>query len=115
MLASRVDSRDQISFGYLSSGRDVPIDGVDVLIGPMINMLICHFDVESMSGLTASEAVRAVQNRFLEGFDHQRVSLASLQHSLQQSLFNTTVSYRRAQGAGHSKHAGSLRLERVPL
>jgi len=115
VLASRVDSRDQISFGYLSSGRDVPIDGVDVLIGPMINMMICHFDVESMSGLTSSEAVQAVQNRFLEGFDHQRVSLAALQHSLQQSLFNTTISYRRAQGAGHSKHTGSLQLERIEV
>ncbi|UKZ97170.1 NRPS [Trichoderma asperellum] len=115
VLASRVDSRDQISFGYLSSGRDVPIDGVDVLIGPMINMMICHFDVESMSGLTSSEAVQAVQNRFLEGFDHQRVSLATLQHSLQQSLFNTTISYRRAQGAGHTKQAGSLQLERIEV
>lgn len=114
VLSSRVDSRDQISFGYLSSGRDVPIDGVDMLIGPMINMMICHFDVDSMSGLTSSEAVRAVQDRFLEGFDHQRVSLASLQHTLQQSrLFNTTISYRRAQGAGHSKNAGSLQLERI--
>ncbi|KAL9474318.1 hypothetical protein ACSS6W_008698 [Trichoderma asperelloides] len=115
VLSSRVDSRDQISFGYLSSGRDVPIDGVDVLIGPMINMMICHFDVESMSGLTSSEAVQAVQNRFLEGFDHQRVSLATLQHSLQQSLFNTTLSYRRAQGAGHTKQAGSLQLERIEV
>lgn len=116
VLASRmVDSRDQISFGYLSSGRDVPIDGVDMLIGPMINMMICHFDVESMAGLTSSEAVQAVQNRFLKDFDHQRVSLAALQHSLQQSLFNTTISYRRVQGAGHSKHAGSLQLERIQV
>jgi amino acid adenylation domain-containing protein/non-ribosomal peptide synthase protein (TIGR01720 family) len=113
VLSSRVDARDQISFGYLSSGRDVPIDGVDTLIGPMINMMICHFDVESMSELTSSEAVQGVQNRFLEGFEHQRVSLAALQHSLQRSLFNTTASYRRVQGAGHSKYAGSLQLERI--
>ena len=113
VLSSRVDSKDQISFGYLSSGRDVPIDGVDTLIGPMINMMICHFDVKSMSELTLSEAVQVVQTRFLESFEHQRVSLATIQHSLQHSLFNTTVSYKRAQGAGHSKHAGSIRLERI--
>ena len=113
VLSSRVDSGGRISFGYLSSGRDVPIDGVDTLIGPMINMMTCHLDMESISELTSSEAVRAVQNRFLEGFEHQRSSLAAVQHSLQQSLFNTTVSYRRAQGAVTSKHAGSLRLERI--
>ncbi|KAH7330243.1 hypothetical protein BKA65DRAFT_554232 [Rhexocercosporidium sp. MPI-PUGE-AT-0058] len=113
VLSSRVDSRDQISFGYLSSGRDIPIDGVDTLVGPMINMMICHFDVESMSFFTVSEAVQGVQNRFLESFEHQRVSLAAVQHSLQQTLFNTTVSYKRAQGAGHSKQASSIQLERI--
>ncbi|KAH9212622.1 hypothetical protein DL95DRAFT_303903 [Leptodontidium sp. 2 PMI_412] len=113
VLSSRVDSRDQISFGYLSSGRDIPIHGVDTLVGPMINMMICHFDVESMPDFTSSEAVKGVQNRFLESFEHQRVSLAAVQHSLQQSLFNTTVSYKRAQGAGHSKQASSIQLERI--
>lgn len=113
VLSSRVDTKDQVSFGYLSSGRDVPVDGVDTLIGPMINMMICHFDLGSMFELSCAEAAHNVQNQFLQGFDHQRVSLADIQHSLQRALFNTTVSYRRTQGVGHNKQEGSLRLQRM--
>ena len=113
VLSSRVDARNQVSFGYLSSGRDVPIDGVETLIGPMINIMICYFDMQSMAELTPAEAVQSVQGRFLEGFEHQRASLAAIQHSLKQSLFNTTVSYRRAPGTAHCRQAGLLRLDKI--
>ncbi|KAK4985318.1 NRPS protein [Elasticomyces elasticus] len=113
VLSSRVDSGNQISFGYLSSGRDVPIADVETLIGPMINMMICHFDMQSMSQLTSSEAVRSVQDQFLEGFEHQRVSLAAIQHSLRQSLFNTTVSYRRTPDTDNHRQAGPLYLDKI--
>lgn len=111
VLGSRIDS-SQISFGYLSSGRDIPIDGVDTLIGPMINMMICHLEMDY--NMTASKAIQDIQNRFLEGFDHQRAPLAAIQHSLhssQQNLFNTTLSYRRADAV--STGAQSIQLKQV--
>jgi non-ribosomal peptide synthetase component F len=111
VLASCVGSR-QVSFGYLASGRDVPINGVHTLIGPMINMMICHCELDY--DMTPSQATRKVQDRFFEGFERQRAPLAAIQHTLhpsQRPLFNTTVSYRRI--APSSTSAQSIQLERV--
>lgn len=114
VLASRVEL-DKICFGYLSSGRDIPIDGVDRLVGPMINMMICYIQLDYSA--TTIDAIRQIQDRFFQGFDHQRASLASIQHSLQrthqESLFNTTVSYTRALNMdGSSQKTNTIRLER---
>ncbi|KAF4448426.1 hypothetical protein F53441_8149 [Fusarium austroafricanum] len=116
VLASRVEL-SQICFGYLSSGRDIPIDGVDRLVGPMINMMICYIQLDYSA--TTVDVIRQIQDRFFQGFDHQRASLASIQHSLagtqqQQSLFNTTVSYTRALNMdGTTQKSNSIKLERA--
>ncbi|KAI1044220.1 hypothetical protein LB505_008610 [Fusarium chuoi] len=114
VLASRVEL-NQICFGYLSSGRDIPIDGVERLVGPMINMMICYVQLDYTS--TTVDVIRQIQDRFFKGFDHQRASLASIQHSLQgtqqQTLFNTTVSYTRALNMDGATENNSIKLERA--
>ncbi|KAF5598059.1 non-ribosomal peptide synthetase [Fusarium pseudocircinatum] len=114
VLASRVEL-NQICFGYLSSGRDIPIDGVERLVGPMINMMICYVQLDCIS--TTVDVIRQIQDRFFKGFDHQRASLASIQHSLQgtqqQTLFNTTVSYTRALNMDGTTENNSIKLERA--
>ncbi|KAK2668210.1 Polyketide synthase, phosphopantetheine-binding domain [Fusarium oxysporum f. sp. vasinfectum] len=114
VLASRVEL-NQICFGYLSSGRDIPIDGVERLVGPMINMMICYVQLDYTS--TTIDVIRQIQDRFFKGFDHQRASLASIQHSLQgtqqQTLFNTTVSYTRALNMDGATDNNSIKLERA--
>ncbi|KAF5265191.1 hypothetical protein FOXYS1_3998 [Fusarium oxysporum] len=114
VLASRVEL-NQICFGYLSSGRDIPIDGVERLVGPMINMMICYVQLDYNS--TTVDVIRQIQDRFFKGFDHQRASLASIQHSLQgtqqQTLFNTTVSYTRALNMDGATENNSIKLERA--
>ncbi|KAF4340725.1 non-ribosomal peptide synthetase, partial [Fusarium beomiforme] len=114
VLASRVEL-NQICFGYLSSGRDIPIDGVERLVGPMINMMICYVQLDYTA--TTVDVIRQIQDRFFQGFDHQRASLASIQHSLQgtqqQALFNTTVSYTRALNMDGATENNSIKLERA--
>jgi amino acid adenylation domain-containing protein len=114
VLASRVEL-NQICFGYLSSGRDIPIDGVERLVGPMINMMICYVQLDYNA--TTVDVIRQIQDRFFKGFDHQRASLASIQHSLQgtqqQTLFNTTVSYTRALNMDGATENNSIKLERA--
>ena len=112
ILASYTGS-DEACFGYLSSGRDVPITGVHRLVGPMINMLICHIQIDRHS--TVLEALRSLQKRFLDGFDHQRAPLADIQHSLhnsQQALFNTTMTHVRKPPPRLSK-SESIVLENI--
>ncbi|KAF2257728.1 acetyl-CoA synthetase-like protein [Lojkania enalia] len=96
VLATRTGSPN-ISFGNLSSGRDAPIPGVEELVGPMINMLVCHLQIDWSARV--SDTARELQSQSVKAFEHQRTSLASLQHELglsrSQPLFNSTLSYKR--------------------
>lgn len=94
VLSQYIESND-VSFGYLSSGRDVPVEGVQEMLGPLINMMVTRIILDP--SLTVGQIVRQVQNDFFEGFKHQRVPLSEIWHALQlqgQSLFNTSLSYR---------------------
>jgi non-ribosomal peptide synthase protein (TIGR01720 family) len=103
VLALRTGSLSS-SFGNLSNGRDVPIHGVQELVGPMINMLVCHLPLDWNARV--SDVARKLQSQSAEAFEHQRASLASIQHELGLSrdrpLFNTTLSYKR-QAPGNSR------------
>ncbi|THC88469.1 hypothetical protein EYZ11_012084 [Aspergillus tanneri] len=106
VLASQIGSQN-ISFGTLSSGRDAPIPGVEELVGPMINMLVCHTQLDWTARV--SDIARRLQSQFTEAFEHQRTSLSSIQHELGfsrgQPLFNSTLSYKRQPLAGSGQSA----------
>ncbi|KAL5334140.1 hypothetical protein BJX70DRAFT_402843 [Aspergillus crustosus] len=94
VLSRYVGSRD-VTFGYLSNGRDAPIAGIDEMVGPMINLMVTR--VQLAPTRTVAQAVKQVQTDFLEAFSHQRTSLGDIQHALHlsdRSLFNTTVIYK---------------------
>lgn len=119
VLATQTGVASQACFGFLSSGRDVPIPGAQALVGPMINMMICYLEISPT--LTVKEAVRAIKENFLQGFDHQRTSLAEIQHSLgllDEPLFNTAITYRRrtsgqAFGVEQRGSGDEIRLESI--
>lgn len=96
VLASWSNSQN-ISFGNLSSGRDAPIPGVQELVGPMINMLVCHLQLDWNARV--SDVARKLQSQSAEAFEHQGISLAAIQHELGlsrgQPLFNSILSYKR--------------------
>ncbi|KAE8153733.1 hypothetical protein BDV25DRAFT_149061 [Aspergillus avenaceus] len=110
VLATQTGSNN-VSFGNLSSGRDAPIPGVKDLVGPMINMLVCHLHLDWNT--TVAEIARKLQSQSTEAFEHQRTSLASIQHELgfsrTQPLFNSTLSYKRQPLA--SSEQASILLE----
>jgi amino acid adenylation domain-containing protein len=83
-------------FGYLSSGRHLPIDRINDLVGPTINMLTCRADVRSSLNILGT--LKKVQSDSTESSANQLCSLASVHHALQlggPSLFNTAISYQR--------------------
>lgn len=83
-------------FGNLASGRDLPIDGVDNIFGPLMAMLACRINIHDQ--LTVLEALKSVQVDYLNSLTHQTFSLASM-HSLLKlgtsALFNTALSLQR--------------------
>jgi amino acid adenylation domain-containing protein/non-ribosomal peptide synthase protein (TIGR01720 family) len=87
---------DQVCFGYLTSGRDVEVDGIEKAIGPFVNMLICRMDVAGSTSV--AELVHRVQADSVAGLEHQHCSLADIQHDLSlpgRHLFNTSMSVQR--------------------
>ncbi|KAJ4356118.1 uncharacterized protein N0V89_004146 [Didymosphaeria variabile] len=85
---------DSVSFGYLVSGRNVDVKGVDRIVGPLINMLVCHVDAATSTNVI--DLLHATRDQYAESLDHQHVSLGRVQHTIGLSaatpLFNTAMS-----------------------
>ncbi|RAL01226.1 amino acid adenylation [Aspergillus ibericus CBS 121593] len=84
---------EDVVFGSLSSGRDIPLQQVHEIAGPLISLLVCRLplsdDVELLS------ALRNNQVAYANGIDNQHFSTAEVMHCLGlsgQPLFNTAMS-----------------------
>lgn len=109
-VLSAYTSMERVSFGYLTSGRNAPIDGIEDIAGVLVNMLVAHTKVDY--GLAAIDAVKAMHNSLTESLDHQYCSLTEVQHALElggQPLFNTVLDFQRTPEEEHSPAAISLR------
>ncbi|RAK85527.1 acetyl-CoA synthetase-like protein [Aspergillus costaricaensis CBS 115574] len=83
-----------VCYGSVTALRDVPLPGVEDLVGPLINTLPFCLKLNPDKGVM--EALRWIQELFLEELPHRQVSIAEIQHSLDSSsgpLFNTTMSF----------------------
>ncbi|VUC26262.1 unnamed protein product [Clonostachys rosea] len=111
MVLSQLTNKQDVCFGYLASGRDLEVDGVEEVIGPLITTLVSRVD---LSGATA-KVLEKTRRNLLNHFGFQHVSLAKIQDGLGlrgEQLFNTSMTIRQAI---HSTRAGDgqLRLESV--
>jgi non-ribosomal peptide synthase protein (TIGR01720 family) len=88
---------DSVCFGYLTSGRDTPIQGIEEAVGAFINMLVCYTKVHDDT--TIRTVMDGIQADFSQSLSHQYCSLGDIQHSLglsgQQPLFNTGISVQK--------------------
>jgi amino acid adenylation domain-containing protein/non-ribosomal peptide synthase protein (TIGR01720 family) len=90
---------DDVCFGYPSSGRDVPVKGIQDAVGAFINMLVFRIDLKR--DLFVEDALKRTQQDFVRSMEHQSVSLAEMQHELglsETSLFNTVFTFQRRRG-----------------
>ncbi|KAL9058760.1 MAG: hypothetical protein Q9206_001788, partial [Seirophora lacunosa] len=102
---------ENVCFGYLSSGRDVPIDGIDTAVGLFISMLVCRLDCAK--DLLVSDALEQIRDDYTQSMSHQAFSLGDMQHELQlsgKSLFNTAFTYQR-RPTTKDKEDGELKFE----
>ena len=100
-----------ICYGYLTSGRNIPVEGIQNAVGAFINMLVARVDVSSSS--MVMDVFRKVQDDFINAIPHQHCSLAQFQHDLglkDKTLFNTAVSIQN-HGASTKGAASSSVLE----
>jgi amino acid adenylation domain-containing protein/non-ribosomal peptide synthase protein (TIGR01720 family) len=85
---------DDVCFGYLVSGRDVLLSGIEDLVGAFSNMLICRADLSKMNSV--SSALESMQTDVLMSLEHEFCSLGEVHNALGvPALFNTIMSYQR--------------------
>ncbi|KAI1214321.1 lysergyl peptide synthetase subunit 1 [Annulohypoxylon truncatum] len=93
IVVRRYTEMDEICFGYMSSGRHVPIAGANDIVGPLFNMLVARMNLSSDA--TALSIMQQYQDGFLSSLDHQHQPLAETLHSIGSAsgeLFNTLIS-----------------------
>lgn len=103
-------------FGYLTSGRDAPIPGIETAVGPLINMLVCRINMLESTPL--SEILRQIQQDYMDSLPHRHTSLAEVQHALKLSgmaLFNTCLSYRKLPSSGTTNDLPIVFSEHAPI
>jgi amino acid adenylation domain-containing protein/non-ribosomal peptide synthase protein (TIGR01720 family) len=103
---------EDVCFGSLAYGRDVPVRGIQEIVGPFINMLVCRLAIEPSE--TLATLVQKVQGDYAAALEHQHFSLAQIQHELGQAgqkLFNTILSIQ--QGPSGSSQDAELNFENV--
>ncbi len=88
----------RVCFGYLSSGRDVPVPKIEDAVGLFISMLVCRIDFSN--NMLLEKALKQIQCDYTQSMAHQAFSLGEMQHELQLSgkaLFNTAFTFQRRQ------------------
>jgi hypothetical protein len=94
-----------ICYGYLTSGRNAPVDGIDNAVGAFINILALRISITPTSSVL--EIMQKVQDYYLESVPHQHCSLAQFQHDLGlagKPLFNTAISVQNTGAAQTPEH-----------
>ena len=89
---------DDVCFGYVSSGRELPMAHIQDIVGPFINMLVCRADVTKESAVL--ELIQQMQDEYISSIPHQRCSLARIQNALrvsQDGFFNTAISIQKIE------------------
>ncbi|EAW16453.1 putative nonribosomal peptide synthase [Aspergillus fischeri NRRL 181] len=85
---------DDICFGYLAAGRDIPLEELDDAVGPYVNMLICRIQLAGSE--TLSQLLQKNLTDFIDSSSSQHTPLGRILQSLSLSgpLFNTIISMR---------------------
>ncbi|KAF2468358.1 acetyl-CoA synthetase-like protein [Lindgomyces ingoldianus] len=87
---------NRICFGYLASGRQLPVKGIDQSIGAYANVMICRADLSRQHD--EKGFVHYIYEQVLEDMGFQHCSVAEIQHELGlPSLFNTIMSFQKEE------------------
>jgi hypothetical protein len=105
---------ETVCFGYMASGRDVPVPYVHELMGPLLNMLVQRVDLQPSTKVAS--LVRSVYDGILGNLPHQNCSLAKIQSGLGlggQSLFNTLVNVQKVSSVYETDTLPAINWELV--
>ncbi|EUC31159.1 hypothetical protein COCCADRAFT_6918 [Bipolaris zeicola 26-R-13] len=113
VLRSYTNSSD-VCYGYLTSGRDVPVPNVESAVGAFLNMLVSRVEINQSSQFL--QVTQKVQSDFIDSTPHQHCSLAQFQHDLGLSgkaLFNTAISIQKRSGLDEETTNTGIEFEQL--
>lgn len=88
-----------VCFGYLDSGRHVPIAGIKETVGALINILVCRVHLDET--IRFGEVLDSVQDDYHRSLPHHSSALHALDvlesTPPSQRIFNSLINYRRNQ------------------
>ncbi|BCS29626.1 non-ribosomal peptide synthetase [Aspergillus puulaauensis] len=101
---------EDVCFGYLTAGRDVPIHGINNAVGAFINMLVCR--VVFGPDTTLAGLLQTRQGDFARCLRFQHLSLAEISHLVDKQqrspLFNSFVSIQTEDFTGPAHEQSTL-------
>lgn len=103
---------DDVCFGYLTAGRDAPVENIGHVVGTLINMLC--FRVQFSLSQSLEDVFRTAQDQHLQSVPFQHVSLARVQHELGlagKPLYNTSISIQNHSGLDEGEVKDTILLE----
>ena len=102
---------DSVCFGYLTSGRSLPIEGLDKCAGAFANMIVCR--VDNIQQTSYRDLIQKVFEQMVQDLNFQHCHLAAIQHDLKllqgQSLFNCSLNCQKIDSVT-STRAGERKL-----
>ena len=107
MVLGAFSGQEEVCFGYLASGRDAPLDGIQNSIGLYISMQVSRVRL----GGQVMHLLQGVNDDTIAGLDHRNCSLAQIQSMFGtqgSALFNTCMTIRRFLSEEDAKHIDSL-------
>ncbi|PLB51476.1 nonribosomal peptide synthetase [Aspergillus steynii IBT 23096] len=81
---------DDVCYGYMTSGRDTPIQGIEDAVGPFINLLVRRVNFHESQSAIAT--LRQSQEDFTQCLPYQYWPLAAITHRHGSLLFNSVMS-----------------------
>ena len=106
--------KDDVCFGYLASGRDIPVPGIGDMVGPCISMLVQRLSFDNSVSL--KDLLLTAQGDALTNMQHLGCSLAQILGSTAskaRTLFNTVISYQRMPPNDTVSDHGELQMTEV--
>ena len=83
---------DKICFGYLVSGRDIPLEGIEQAVGPFFKLLVSGSHIPTAS--TLSSVLESTHGNWVRSLPFQDFSLPEMDGEVT-GLFNTLVNFRK--------------------
>ena len=108
---SQCTGMSEVCFACLVSSRDAPIDDIEHMVGPLINMLVTRIDLSR----TLEEIATAVSEHSIKQLEFRHTSLTDISNDTMvdgKRVFNTAINVRQTT-MEKSADVGKIRFEEV--